>query len=245
MADPILFMREEDMPYQPVSIASMEWNKTGNWRYLRPRFENKIPPCNEGCPAGQDIEGAMVLIGKGKIPGSLGAFQTGEPFSRRSAGGSATIPANPPATGGISMKPLSINALERFMADMASKQGRRIILEKGKAAGESRGHRLRPGGTDLRLSPGPDGLRGHGLRSPAGSGGNAPGGDPGIPAPQESFGGGDRPDPGAGGQGGDQHPAGREPFPGRSEAIPGRLRGRGKPPEQEPGDPGGRGRRGS
>ena len=82
MADQILLMREEDMPYQPISIASMEWNQTGNWRYLRPRFENKVSPCNEGCPAGQDIEGAMVLIGKGKIPGSLGAFQRGKPFSR-------------------------------------------------------------------------------------------------------------------------------------------------------------------
>ena len=66
MSKQIPLLREGEMPYQPISLASMEWNKTGSWRYLRPRFENKIPPCNEGCPAGQDIEGALVLIGKGR-----------------------------------------------------------------------------------------------------------------------------------------------------------------------------------
>ena len=67
MAEQIIFQGVKDMPYQPISFGSMEWNKTGSWRYLRPYFENKTPPCNEGCPAGQDIEGALFLIGKGKF----------------------------------------------------------------------------------------------------------------------------------------------------------------------------------
>jgi NADPH-dependent glutamate synthase beta subunit-like oxidoreductase len=131
MADPILLMREEDMPYQPVSIASMEWNRTGNWRYLRPRFENKVPPCNEGCPAGQDIEAAMVLIGKGKFLEAWELFKQESPFPGV-CGRVCYHPCESSCNRGDFDEAVSINALERFMADMASKQGRRITWKREK-----------------------------------------------------------------------------------------------------------------
>ncbi len=131
MADPILLMREEDMPYQPVSIASMEWNRTGNWRYLRPRFENKIPPCNEGCPAGQDIEAAMVLIGKGKALEAWELFKQESPFPGV-CGRVCYHPCESSCNRADFDEALSINALERFMADMASKHGRRLTWKREK-----------------------------------------------------------------------------------------------------------------
>ncbi len=131
MANPILLMREGDMPYQPVSIASMEWNKTGSWRYLRPRFENKIPPCNEGCPAGQDIEGAMVLIGKGKFLDAWELFKQENPFPAV-CGRVCYHPCESSCNRGDFDEPLSINAMERFMADMASKHSRRLSWKREK-----------------------------------------------------------------------------------------------------------------
>ncbi len=131
MADPILLMREGDMPYQPISIASMEWNKTGSWRYLRPRFENKVPPCNEGCPAGQDIEAAMVLIGKGKFLEAWELFKQENPFPAV-CGRVCYHPCESSCNRGDFDDPLSINALERFMADTASKNGRRISWKREK-----------------------------------------------------------------------------------------------------------------
>ncbi|RPJ42989.1 MAG: glutamate synthase, partial [Deltaproteobacteria bacterium] len=80
MAEQILLRTEKDLPYQAISLGSMEWNRTGTWRYLRPRFDNKVSPCNEGCPAGQDIEGAMVLIGKGKVLEAWDLFKEESPF---------------------------------------------------------------------------------------------------------------------------------------------------------------------
>jgi len=131
MSEQIIFKREEDMPYQPISTGSMTWNKTGSWRYLRPRFDNKISPCNEGCPAGQDIEGAMVLIGKGKVLEAWELFKQENPF--------------PAVCGRVCFHPcesscnrkdfddaVSINALERFMADAASRQGRRLSFKREK-----------------------------------------------------------------------------------------------------------------
>jgi 2-oxoacid:acceptor oxidoreductase delta subunit (pyruvate/2-ketoisovalerate family) len=125
MANPIVLMREGEMPYQPISIASMEWNRTGSWRYLRPRFENKTPPCNEGCPAGQDIEGAMALIGKGKFLEAWEIFKQENPFPGV-CGRVCYHPCESSCNRGDFDEPVSINALERFMADMASKHGRRL-----------------------------------------------------------------------------------------------------------------------
>jgi NADPH-dependent glutamate synthase beta subunit-like oxidoreductase len=124
MTKQIALMRESEMPYQPISLASMEWNKTGSWRYLRPRFENKIPPCNEGCPAGQDIEGAMVLIGRGKFLEAWELFKEENPFPAV-CGRVCYHPCESSCNRGDFDEPLAINALERFMADMASKHGRK------------------------------------------------------------------------------------------------------------------------
>jgi len=124
MSEQIILKREEDMPYQPISLGSMEWNLTGTWRYLRPRFDNKISPCNEGCPAGQDVEGAMVLIGKGKILEAWELFKEESPFPAV-CGRVCYHPCESSCNRGEFDEAVSINALERFMADTASRQGRK------------------------------------------------------------------------------------------------------------------------
>jgi NADPH-dependent glutamate synthase beta subunit-like oxidoreductase len=129
MSKQIPLMREGEMPYQPISLASMEWNQTGSWRYLRPRFENKIPPCNEGCPAGQDIEGAMVLIGKGRFLEAWELFKEENPFPAV-CGRVCYHPCESSCNRGDFDESISINSLERFMADMASKHGRKPSLKK-------------------------------------------------------------------------------------------------------------------
>jgi 2-oxoacid:acceptor oxidoreductase delta subunit (pyruvate/2-ketoisovalerate family) len=131
MSEQIVFKREEDMPYQPISTGSMTWNKTGSWRYLRPRFENKISPCNEGCPAGQDIEGAMVLIGKGKVLEAWELFKEENPF-QGVCGRVCFHPCESSCNRKDFDEAVSINALERFMADAASRQGRRLSFKREK-----------------------------------------------------------------------------------------------------------------
>ena len=124
MSEQILLKTEKDMPYQPISLGSMEWNKTGTWRYLRPRFDNKISPCNEGCPAGQDVEGAMVLIGKGKTLEAWELFKEENPFPAV-CGRVCYHPCESSCNRGEFDEAVSINGLERFMADIASRQGRK------------------------------------------------------------------------------------------------------------------------
>ena len=131
MSEQIIFKREEDMPYQPISTGSMTWNKTGSWRYLRPRFDNKISPCNEGCPAGQDIEGAMVLIGKGKVLEAWDLFKEENPFPAV-CGRVCFHPCESSCNRKDFDEAVSINALERFMADAASRKGRRLSFKREK-----------------------------------------------------------------------------------------------------------------
>jgi NADPH-dependent glutamate synthase beta subunit-like oxidoreductase len=131
MAEQILLRTEKDLPYQAISLGSMEWNRTGTWRYLRPRFDNKVSPCNEGCPAGQDIEGAMVLIGKGKVLEAWDLFKEESPFPGV-CGRVCYHPCESSCNRGEFDEAVSINALERFLADTAFKHGRRVTLRREK-----------------------------------------------------------------------------------------------------------------
>ena len=58
----------------------MKHNKTGSWRFIKPVYEDKIPPCQEACPAGNDIEGWIKLIQKGEYKKALWHLKREEPF---------------------------------------------------------------------------------------------------------------------------------------------------------------------
>jgi len=45
-----------------LSLGTMLHNKTGNWRYIKPIYEDKVPACQNACPAGNDIEGWIKLV---------------------------------------------------------------------------------------------------------------------------------------------------------------------------------------
>jgi 2-oxoacid:acceptor oxidoreductase delta subunit (pyruvate/2-ketoisovalerate family) len=64
---PIALKGEIDLPYCPVSMETTEWNATGSWRYLRPRYVERIPACQHACPTANDIEGFIAHFDKGEI----------------------------------------------------------------------------------------------------------------------------------------------------------------------------------
>lgn len=125
MAEQIIFRCAEDMPDLAISLGSMAWNKTGDWRYLRPRFENKIPPCNEACPAGQDIQGAIALATQGRFPEAWELLREENPFPGV-CGRVCFHPCETSCNRREFDESVSINALERFLADFAFRLGRRV-----------------------------------------------------------------------------------------------------------------------
>ena len=55
-----------DIPPIAISRTTTEVNPTGSWKYITPRYEDRVAPCNAGCPVGIDIEGYLYLLGLGR-----------------------------------------------------------------------------------------------------------------------------------------------------------------------------------
>ena len=55
-----------DVPPIAISRTTTEVNPTGSWKYIRPRYEDRVAPCNANCPVGIDIEGYLYLLGQGR-----------------------------------------------------------------------------------------------------------------------------------------------------------------------------------
>ena len=122
MADdrkPISFPSQSDMPERAMSLASMLWNHTGSWRYLRPRYDDKTPPCNEGCPAGNDIEQFIRAIEARDYPLAFRILKEENPIPRVT-GRVCFHPCEQACNRREFDRPTSIQALERFAADHGS-----------------------------------------------------------------------------------------------------------------------------
>ena len=68
MSDPALRADlAHGVPPVAVSSTSTRMNLTGSWKYIRPVYRDHVAPCNQGCPVGIDIEGALNLVREGKV----------------------------------------------------------------------------------------------------------------------------------------------------------------------------------
>ncbi|MEW6375753.1 MAG: NAD(P)-binding protein [Thermodesulfobacteriota bacterium] len=106
----------KDIPPISVSLGTMLWNKTGSWRYLKPRYIIKTPPCNEACPIGNDIEGFMVLVSEGKLHEAWELIKEENPFPGV-CGRVCFHPCESSCNRREYDEALSIQAIERYIAD--------------------------------------------------------------------------------------------------------------------------------
>lgn len=56
----------DEIPLMAVSYDSMEWNKTGSWRHVRPIYIERVAACRKGCPAREPIPHYFALAKEGK-----------------------------------------------------------------------------------------------------------------------------------------------------------------------------------
>jgi 2-oxoacid:acceptor oxidoreductase delta subunit (pyruvate/2-ketoisovalerate family) len=116
MKQKVTFKHLHDIPPISVSLGSMDWNKTGSWRYLRPRYVSRIPPCNEACPAGNDVEGFLVLTREGKLREAWELIREENPFPGV-CGRVCFHPCESSCNRREFDEPLAIHEIERFLAD--------------------------------------------------------------------------------------------------------------------------------
>lgn len=55
----------------PLSRVSTEVFKTGQWSPRKPLYREKLSPCREACPVGNDIPGVLSCVTKGDFDGAL------------------------------------------------------------------------------------------------------------------------------------------------------------------------------
>jgi len=95
-------------------------NKTGSWRYSRPVREEKTPPCNNACPAGNNIQGFIRLIREGKPLDAWRLLKETTPLPGV-CGRVCPHPCEKECNRGKYDEAISIHALERMVADSAIK----------------------------------------------------------------------------------------------------------------------------
>jgi NADPH-dependent glutamate synthase beta subunit-like oxidoreductase len=105
-------------------------NKTGSWRYVKPVHEEKMPPCNNACPAGNDIQGFIKLIREEKLLDAWRLIKKTSPLPGI-CGRVCPHPCEKECNRGKYDEAMSIHVLERLVADYAISQK---ATEKSKVA---------------------------------------------------------------------------------------------------------------
>jgi len=117
--------KRPSLPPMSLSFEGTLATKTGTWRYLTPAYLNKLAPCNEACPAGEDVEAAMVLSGQEDYLGAWEKITQENPLPRV-CGRVCFHPCEGACNRKEYDEPTAINALERFVGDTAYQSGKRF-----------------------------------------------------------------------------------------------------------------------
>jgi NADPH-dependent glutamate synthase beta subunit-like oxidoreductase len=113
----------------PCSYLTTESNKTGSWRFLRPRYEEKTSPCSAACPAAEDIGRIEMLTAQGSFKEAWETILMENPFPGV-CGRVCYHPCERVCNRSEYDQAVAIHTLERFLADTASRYELKPALER-------------------------------------------------------------------------------------------------------------------
>jgi 2-oxoacid:acceptor oxidoreductase delta subunit (pyruvate/2-ketoisovalerate family) len=136
-----------DKPFAiTLDVGSSLANKTGAWRDERPVYVDRLPPCNKGCPAGENIQAWLYHAEEGRYEDAWRQIMQDNPFPAV-MGRVCYHPCTTVCNRAELDEAVGINSVERFLGDQA--------IERGwtpDAPGEPSGKRV------LVVGAGPSGL---------------------------------------------------------------------------------------
>ncbi|MBK7767610.1 MAG: NAD(P)-binding protein [Sulfuritalea sp.] len=109
-------------------------NHTGSWRTSRPVYLDRLPPCNNQCPAGEDIQGWLFHAESGNYEKAWRHLTKDNPFPA-TMGRVCYHSCEDVCNRAKLDAPVGINSVERFLGDEAIKQGWKLAppaAESGK-----------------------------------------------------------------------------------------------------------------
>jgi 2-oxoacid:acceptor oxidoreductase delta subunit (pyruvate/2-ketoisovalerate family) len=129
-----------------LDVGSSHANRTGSWRVERPIYVDRLPPCNDACPAGEDIQRWLYQAEPGDYEKAWRQLVVDNPFPAV-MGRICYHPCETSCNRAQLDEAVGINAVERFLGDHAIERGWALP-----AAGPDSGKRV------LVVGAGPAGL---------------------------------------------------------------------------------------
>ena len=112
-----------DKPFAiTLDVGSSLANKTGAWRTKRPQYVDRLPPCNNACPAGENIQGWLFHAESGDYERAWRALTEDNPLPAI-MGRVCYHPCEGACNRGQVDETVGINSVERFLGDEAIKRG--------------------------------------------------------------------------------------------------------------------------
>ncbi|MFG1643531.1 NAD(P)-binding protein [Amycolatopsis sp. NPDC049252] len=114
---------EHEKPFAiTLDVGSSRANKTGAWRSERPVYVDLLPPCNQACPAGQDIQKWLYHAESGDYQDAWRGIMADNPLPAV-LGRICYRPCESACNRGQLDEAVGINSVERFLGDEGIKQG--------------------------------------------------------------------------------------------------------------------------
>jgi len=124
-----------DKPFAiTLNVGSSLANKTGSWRTNRPLYVDRLPPCNNACPAGENIQSWLYHAEGGDYEAAWRRLTEDNPLPAI-MGRVCYHPCESACNRAQLDDPVGINSVERFLGDEALRRGwkfERPKVETGK-----------------------------------------------------------------------------------------------------------------
>jgi NADPH-dependent glutamate synthase beta subunit-like oxidoreductase len=118
-----------DKPFAiTLDIGSSLANKTGSWRTEVPRYVHRLPPCNDGCPAGENCQQWLFHAESGDYEAAWRQIMADNPLPAV-MGRVCYHPCETVCNRTHLDEAVGINAVERFLGDEAIKLGWTVTID--------------------------------------------------------------------------------------------------------------------
>jgi NADPH-dependent glutamate synthase beta subunit-like oxidoreductase len=108
-----------DKPFAiTLDVGSSLANRTGSWRTEVPRYVHRLPPCNDGCPAGENCQQWLYHAEEGDYEAAWRQIMQDNPLPAV-MGRVCYHPCETACNRGQLDESVGINAVERFLGDEA------------------------------------------------------------------------------------------------------------------------------
>jgi 2-oxoacid:acceptor oxidoreductase delta subunit (pyruvate/2-ketoisovalerate family) len=119
-----------------LDVGSSRANHTGAWRTERPLYVHNLPPCNDACPAGENVQQWLYHAEEGSEAAYEAAWRQimrSNPFPAI-MGRVCYRPCETACNRGQLDAPVGINSVERFLGDEAIRRGWPVLSDAAPVA---------------------------------------------------------------------------------------------------------------